>query len=57
MATEEPHEFEEEEVVCLECGEAHSNCECEEFQPDPDTEDICVTCGLSEADEMHQTEE
>ena len=54
---EDYHDFDEEEALCLNCGEPHSDCQCEEFEPDPDTEDVCATCGLGEADEFHQTEE
>jgi len=54
---EEYHDFDEEETSCLECGELHGDCECDEFVVDPDTEDVCTVCGLSEADEFHQTEE
>ena len=51
------HEFDAEEPSCLNCGKLHSDCECESFKVDPDTEDVCAECGMSEADEQHQSEE
>lgn len=54
---EEYHEFDEEEPLCLNCEQPHSDCGCEKFEVDPDTEDICTECGLGEADDFHQTEE
>lgn len=50
------HDFDPEEPVCLNCGDLESNCECEEFDADPDTESVCVVCGLPEDDPMHGQE-
>jgi hypothetical protein len=40
------HEF---EAQCVNCGAAHSDCQCEDFEAD----DWCAECGELESDSVH----
>jgi hypothetical protein len=49
------HDF-EAEVICQNCGNDDSGCECDDDESDLQDQDECVICGEGADDLIHQEE-